>query len=76
MTFQELQNCVVNISMKPQQFMLGDDLCDEDLLWFLELQEENGWSDEELIEEIKVRHYDPVDFNDWLDCKYIVEIKQ
>lgn len=56
--------------------MLSDDLCDEDILWFLELQEENGWSDEELIEEIKVRYYDPVDFNDWLDCEYIVEIKQ
>lgn len=56
--------------------MLGDDMCIEDLAWYLELQEENGWSDEELIEEIKARHYDPVDFGDWLDLEYNVEINK
>lgn len=47
MRLQELQNYTVNISMKPQQFMLGDDIWAEDLAWYLEMQEENGWSDEE-----------------------------
>ena len=76
MRLQELQNYTVNISAQPIHFMLGDDMCIEDLAWYLELQEENGWSDEELIEEIKARHYDPVDFGDWLDLEYNVEINK
>lgn len=76
MRLQELQNYTVNISMKPQQFMLGDDIWAEDLAWYLEMQEENGWSDEELIENIKKRHYDPTNFDAWYDYEYVVEINK
>lgn len=52
MTLEELKKKVVTITVH-KNIVLGEDLHEDDLLEFLELQEEEACSDERLLQAIK-----------------------
>lgn len=56
MTLEELKKKVVTITVH-KNIVLGEDLHEDDLLEFLELQEEEACSDERLLQEIKNAYY-------------------
>lgn len=53
MTLEELKKKVVTITVH-KNIVLGEDLHEDDLLEFLELQEEEACSDERLLQAIKM----------------------
>lgn len=56
MTLEELKKKVVTITVH-KNIVLGEDLHEDDLLEFLELQEEEACSDERLLQVIKNAYY-------------------
>lgn len=56
MTLEELKKKVVTITVH-KNIVLGEDLHEDDLLEFLELQEEEACSDERLLRAIKNAYY-------------------
>lgn len=56
MTLEELKKKVVTITVH-KNIVLGEDLHEDDLLEFLELQEEEACSDEILLQAIKNAYY-------------------
>lgn len=56
MTLEELKKKVVTIAVH-KNIVLGEDLHEDDLLEFLELQEEEACSDERLLQAIKNAYY-------------------
>lgn len=56
MTLEELKKKVVTITVH-KNIVLGEDLHKDDLLEFLELQEEEACSDERLLQAIKNAYY-------------------
>ena len=56
MTLEELKKKVVTITVH-KNIVLGEDLQEDDLLEFLELQEEEACSDERLLQAIKNAYY-------------------
>lgn len=56
MTLEELKKKVVTITVH-KNIVLGKDLHEDDLLEFLELQEEEACSDERLLQAIKNAYY-------------------
>lgn len=56
MTLEELKKKVVTITVY-KNIVLGEDLHEDDLLEFLELQEEEACSDERLLQAIKNAYY-------------------
>ena len=56
MTLEELKKKVVTITVH-KNIVLGEDLHEDDLLEFLELQEEEARSDERLLQAIKNAYY-------------------
>lgn len=56
MTLEELKKKVVTITVH-KNIVLGEDLHEDDLLEFLELQEEEACSDERLLQAIKNAYY-------------------
>lgn len=56
MTLEELKKKVVTITVH-KNIVLGEDLHEDDLLEFLELQEEETCSDERLLQAIKNAYY-------------------
>lgn len=56
MTLEELKKKVVTITVH-ENIVLGEDLHEDDLLEFLELQEEEACSDERLLQAIKNAYY-------------------
>lgn len=64
MTLEELKKKVVTITVH-KNIVLGEDLHEDDLLEFLELQEEDACSDERLLQAIKNAYYGtPSDIED------------
>nr|DAJ95628.1 MAG TPA: hypothetical protein [Caudoviricetes sp.] len=64
MTLEELKKKVVTITVH-KNIVLGEDLHEDDLLEFLELQEEEACSDERLLQAIKNTYYGtPSDIED------------
>lgn len=64
MTLEELKKKVVTITVH-KNIVLGEDLPEDDLLEFLELQEEEACSDERLLQAIKNTYYGiPSDIED------------
>lgn len=56
MTLEELKKKVVTITVH-KNIVLGEDLYEDDLLEFLELQEKEACSDERLLQAIKNAYY-------------------
>lgn len=56
MTLKELKKKVVTITVH-KNIVLGEDLHEDDLLEFLELQEEKACSDKRLLQAIKNAYY-------------------